>query len=84
MLTKIGEMLTLEECDMACVGGTSGEFCGGTDRLSAYKIEAVNPAFMGCYADDMEDRALDMEEKYVSEDMTSEVRHQIFVVHDIL
>lgn len=73
ILTKHGEMLNIEECDKACVGNTSGEFCGGTDKLTAYRIEGVVSAFVGCFADDMGARALNMEGKYVSEDMTNEV-----------
>ncbi|CAN0504932.1 unnamed protein product, partial [Scytosiphon promiscuus] len=37
-LTKNGEELALDECDMACEGTTSGEFCGGRHKETAYKI----------------------------------------------
>lgn len=59
---------------MACAGTTNLEFCGGTDKITAYKIENVDPEFIGCYADDSDVRAMNMEGKYVSEDMTNEVR----------
>lgn len=74
MLTKNGEMLALDECDMECEGTTSDEFCGGTNKITAYRIDGVVSPFMGCYVDDRDARALNMEGKYVSEDMTNKVR----------
>lgn len=73
-LTKIDEELELAECDMACAGTTSDEFCGGIDKLTAYKIEDIDPDYIGCYEDASDVRAMNMEGKYVSEDMTNEVR----------
>ncbi|CAM9274851.1 unnamed protein product [Laminaria digitata] len=43
-LTKNGDMLAIEECDFLCAGTTSGEFCGGRNKLTAYEIaEEVAP-----------------------------------------
>lgn len=58
---------------MACVGTTSDEFCGGTDKITAYRIEDIAPEYIGCYADGSDVRAMNMEGTYVSEDMTNEV-----------
>eukprot|EP00904_Undaria_pinnatifida_P009184 jgi/Undpi1/5396/HiC_scaffold_2.g00677.m1 len=56
-----------------CVGTASGELCGGSDKITAYKIEDAVSEYLGCYADTKDARAMDAEEKYVSEDMTNEV-----------
>ena len=81
-LTKNGEELALDECDMACEGTASGEFCGGIDKKTAYKIEDVGAGYVGCYADDGAARAMGMEEMYVSEDMTNEVRETMWYDHN--
>lgn len=63
----------MEECDMVCEGATNDEVCGGNDKITAYKIEYIVPEYIGCYADNSDVRAMNMEGKYVSEDMTNKV-----------
>ena len=64
---------------MQCVGTASGELCGGNDKITAYKIEDAVSEYLGCYADTKDARAMDAEEKYVSEDMTNEVRARAMI-----
>ena len=66
-------MLDFEQCDAACEGSTTGETCGGTDKITAYIIEPLVPEYIGCYTDSREARAMDLEGMYASEDMTNEV-----------
>lgn len=63
---------------MPCTGSTSGEFCGGTDKITAYQIESIDLEYIGCYADSRDVRAMDLEGKYVSENMTNEVSYISF------
>lgn len=57
---------------MDCAGTTTGEKCGGFDRMSAYKISASS-GYVGCYADMKRNRAMPAEGLYSSPSMTNEV-----------
>ena len=37
-LTKHGEVLAIDECDMACSGTTDGENCGGRNKMTVYQL----------------------------------------------
>ena len=53
-LTRNGEVLASDECDMLCMGTTSVEHCGGYSKMTAYEIQkqlVVGPGYVGCYAD---------------------------------
>lgn len=63
----------MEERDMVCVGSTIDEFCGGNDKISAYKIENIDLEYIDGYADNSDVQAMSMEGKYISEDMTNKV-----------
>lgn len=70
---KHGEVLDSTECDMPCAGTVSGEYCGGWDKITAYKIKKyVFPQYIGCYAD-APARAMDAEGMHVTGAMTNEV-----------
>ena len=77
---------------MKCADTTSDEFCGGRDKITAYKIESTDEnggskaGYIGCYADVKRDRAMNLEGKHFLEDvsnaMTSEVSVEEYVVWD--
>lgn len=71
---KHGEVLDSIKCDMPCAGTSSGEYCGGWDKITAYEIKKpVNSKYVGCYADEPI-RAMDAEGVHSTGDMTNEVR----------
>lgn len=60
---------------MDCAGTSTGEKCGGFDRMSAYKIDAsASSGYVGCYADMKRNRAMPAAGLYFSSSMTNEVR----------
>lgn len=72
-LTKNGEELPSEKCDMLCAGTTVGEHCGGNNTMTAYEIELGAPSvseYIGCYAD-APIRAMDAEEVHLTGNMTN-------------
>lgn len=72
-LTRNGEVLDSDECDMLCGGTTTGELCGGDFKMSAYEMEHDDySGYMGCYKDGSE-RAMNAEGKYAPGDMTNQV-----------
>lgn len=81
-MTKNGAALGEGACDYACKG-TSGEFCGGRDKISVYVInddginDDVNDGFVegDCYNDVKKARALNEEGKNNLPNLTKEVRN---------
>lgn len=67
---------------MACTGTTSGEQCGGRDKITAYEMGVSKLEYRGCYADVRRNRAMNSEGKYVEDGMTTEVCVEKYVVLD--
>lgn len=64
-LTLNGGETASEECDVECAGTTTGEICGGSQRMSVYSIDCfgdfeVDAPYMaeGCYVDSPSSRVL--------------------------
>lgn len=75
-LTANGDEVSSSECDMDCAGTTTGEKCGGRNRISVYMFESVADIeldFVGCYADVKNDRAMDAVASVTSDSMSNEV-----------
>lgn len=62
---------------MGCAGTTTGETCGGTDRISVFTFETpgIDPelTYEGCYADVKRDRAMNAAGFLSSPSMTNGV-----------
>ena len=82
-LEKISPELALSDCDFQCEGTTTGEYCGGRNKMTAYTIDdgavppdndggMTAPEYIGCF-EDRRNRAMNKEGKQKSSTMTNEV-----------
>lgn len=75
-LTANGDEVSSSECDMDCAGTTTGEKCGGRNRISVYRFESftdIELDLVGCYADVKNDRAMGAAGSFTSSSMSNEV-----------
>lgn len=65
------------ECNLDCAGTSSGETCGGIDKISVYTISSGiddELTYVGCYGDARPGRAMSAVGKHVSSSMTNKAR----------
>lgn len=84
-LTANGDEVDVGECDFDCAGTSTGEKCGGYNRISVY-MNAVgidsDLTYIGCYEDRRNPRAMGAGGSLSSSSMTNKVRkwHRLFYV----